>query len=539
LKRHIDVENTCVVLKDLIQAYHHDAKVAYRGNPEAMSIMVLTIMDLWVACDKAACRLYESLKQHDHEIGPKLLWSLLLPLKSQLSRISKVESYLQSRAATINKTFVSPFRGFGHWSSFAVQYFNQSPRHQQLLTEIEEEADRQKADKIQELARLNKSYRELMDRYNSCDCEDVEVTLYDINGQPYKETQHSYNCKKCAYLEQANRIEIYVHEWPVSRDRNKAKATVFELSVPPDFGAWRDVTHFTLQTVLGYKYRAEGTVSSDYTLSRDPGIGHLYQANTERVGILSQTKPNAVTHRNRVSIPTNQASVCLANGLSYQYFDFKAGNLITPLVATDQLHEECVFALPTRSKPLQRFLWRPPNEPNGPEPNEVIASQSECPDGMSLDEFKAFAMLPLGCEIQWQNILSQLAVPSLDFTKVDTTFLLLQVSQQLGPGNNSPSRASHVVLTNEHFSATLLEQLGEAKRRIGENWESFQALAAFICLAARLLASSPFPSIQSDCLGYLASCRSLLFGWITKLREKVQSCTDDAQRDELPPVRPR
>ena len=209
------------------------------------------------------------------------------------------------------------------------------------------------------------------------------------------------------------------------------------------------------------------------------------------------------------------------------------GNVIDRFAATSELHGQCVFVLPTRSKPLQRFLQRSPSEPNGPEPNEVIASISECPDGMSLDEFRSFALLPLGYEIQWQNILSQLAVPSLDFTKVETTFLLLQISQQLGPNNNCLFRASHEVLSNERFSASLLEQLREAMRRVGENWESFQGFATFICLAARLLASTPFWNIQSDCLDYLASCRYLLFGWVTKLRAKVQSCTDDAQRAEF------
>ena len=232
----------------------------YQGNPEAFSIMVLTVLDLWITCDKAACRLYESLKLYDHEIDPSLLWSLLLPLKSQLRRISNVESYLQLRANKINKTYVSPFRDFGHRSSFAVRYFDQSLEHQQLLTKIEEKAQRQKFDKVQELAKLVSSYRELMDRYENCCCENVQVTYHDIDGSPYEETQHSSNCKRCAYLKQAKSMTIYLHEWPISKDPNKAKATVFELIVPPDFGAWRDITLYMLQNVLGYKYKVERPV---------------------------------------------------------------------------------------------------------------------------------------------------------------------------------------------------------------------------------------------------------------------------------------
>ncbi|CZS92555.1 uncharacterized protein RAG0_03169 [Rhynchosporium agropyri] len=501
LDRHINVTNTCVALKALIMKYHCKAQDAYRGNPESVSVMVLTVIDLWIACDKIACRLYPLLIQYDHEMDSRFFWSLLLSLKSHLSRISNAESYLQSRISQANKTL--------------------------------DRAAQQVASKLQELAEINRLHRELMDQYEGCSCEHLQVTRYDINGSPHQETQHSSHCRKCAYLRKANSMVISVHEWPISKNPNTAKATIFELTVPPDFGAWRDITMYTLQAVLGYRYDTERSMGSDYTLPRDPSIRFFYRSNNERVGIRSHTKPNRLTHRKRVSIPAPPASVCLNNGLSYQYFDFKTGSLICTFATTDELHDQCTFVLPARSRPLQRFLQRTPAQPNGPEPNEVIARLCECPEGMSMDEFKAFALLPLGYEIQWHNILSQLAIPSLDFTKVDTTLLLLQTSQQIGPSSNSLSRTSHEVLCHETFAASLLGQLHKAKRRVGENWESFEAVAAFICLAARLLASTPFIETQEECLEYLASCRSLLFGWVTKLRGKVQNCTDDAQRTEF------
>lgn len=182
-------------LKGLIEAYHCTAAVAYQKNPEAMSLMVLTIMDLWVACDKAACRVYDPLKKYDNGVDGSLLCCLLLPLKSELNRIANIESYLQHRSAGINKTFVSPYRGFGHWNSFGVKYFDQSPPHQQLLAKIEAKANQQKLYKIQELAELNQAHQDLMRRHESCSCTNIEVTHYDINQTPYVETEHSPNCQ--------------------------------------------------------------------------------------------------------------------------------------------------------------------------------------------------------------------------------------------------------------------------------------------------------------------------------------------------------
>jgi hypothetical protein len=210
-----------------------------------------------------------------------------------------------------------------------------------------------------------------------------------------------------------------------------------------------------------------------------------------------------------------------------------------PWVIPDTLQQLCVFALPTRSKALQRFLNRTRLKPDGQPPNEVLASQSECPNHLSLHAYNAFATLPLGHEIQWRNILTQLAMPTLDFTQAETTILFLQIIQQAGPSAECPEQAdiidrpSHQILTEEIFGLALLDQLRKAKRRVAENWEASYAIDTFIHLSARLLSLTQSDRVQEFCLDYLDSCRHSLSNQLRDLWSKVQSSTIDTQRIEL------
>ncbi|KAF2664444.1 hypothetical protein BT63DRAFT_89804 [Microthyrium microscopicum] len=531
IEEHKSGNDTCNYIKFLLHQYYKFACPHYAGNPMASSVMILTALELWVACDKSACCTYPLVPEYDPEITSNLFSSLLLPLRSQMKRLSKVESYLKDREAGSRKGLPSIFRDFGHRSSFAVRYFDQSPRHKKLYDKIEKKAIDDRKAKCQELSQCNKVYHDYMNSYQAFTCEYDRVCIDEV-AQLY-ESPHSTNCKRCAFYTSANavaKIGIRVHEWPLSANRDEAKATVFELSVPASFGAWRDSTHFLLTMVLGNGYTTKHGSATSYTPSNDPGLKMFFISMTYRVGLSSQTKPHLATHRAKVVIPATESAVCLANGLQYRYYDIQNHLLILPFATTDKVHRLCSFQLPTRSKQLQKFIERPPAEPNGLPPNEVLANQFDCPRHMSLNEFHAFCTLPLGCNIQWTNILTQLAVPSLNLSKVDTTILLLQVIHQAGPAGQNTLRFSHADLERDSFVTALLEQLIEAKRRVGRNWEFFQVVGVLIHLASRLLSLTR--SKQSNILSFLSSCRSLVSEWVIQLRAKVQASTNNTERAE-------
>lgn len=88
---------TPAMLHNLIVAYRDVADGSYSQNPEAVSVMLLTLLELWVACDKAACAVVPLLANHKPDIPRDVLQGLLLPQKAQLDKLRLVEMYLEGR----------------------------------------------------------------------------------------------------------------------------------------------------------------------------------------------------------------------------------------------------------------------------------------------------------------------------------------------------------------------------------------------------------------------------------------------------------
>jgi Protein of unknown function (DUF3638)/Protein of unknown function (DUF3645) len=527
--------STCGKLSDLIQSYHDVACRFYSSNPEATSIMLLTILELWIACDESTTHICELLRDYDPGIPQDLLQSLALPFKCQMERLLRAEDYLNRRRTRARFRAPCIFRDFGLQTCFSVRYFNQSSEHQNLLEKIESRATQVRHEKRDELRQKKKEYKSLMQLHDQSECEYYEVVIDSYND--FREPRHSGSCKKCGYKSRAASLDIRIHEWPLPSNALEARSTVFELKVPPSYGRWRDTTMFLLLDVLKTEYLSTEMPRASHPLQGYQGLSSFFTpfSSTYHIYLLSQNKPHEVTHRRNKSIAiTTESDVCLENGLRYQYYDSRTGCFVSDFYVTDEIPKLSTYKLPAQSSSLQQFLFRPAAMPSGPSPNTVIASQSECPDHMSLDEYKALSTIPLGYRVQWQNILLQLSAPSVDFKKVETGLVILQSIYQAGPSNNgNVLRAGHEIVDDENFALALLESLHEASQRVKENWESSQALSTFISLAARLLSLTSAGQIKDKCLVYLASVRVVAFGWVNLLRNKAHKATNDGQRTDF------
>ncbi|KAF8853528.1 hypothetical protein BDZ45DRAFT_761738, partial [Acephala macrosclerotiorum] len=74
-----DFPSTCTLLAELIKNYTTIAASSYTENPEDISLMLLTSMDLWVALDKCATHHHSLLINYDPGFPPSLFNPLLLP----------------------------------------------------------------------------------------------------------------------------------------------------------------------------------------------------------------------------------------------------------------------------------------------------------------------------------------------------------------------------------------------------------------------------------------------------------------------------
>jgi hypothetical protein len=536
---HIEEEKTCGELRHLIQTYHGIASATYKDLPGSISIMYLTIMELWVACDRSACQVHPLLRQYAPTIPIELLQSLLLPLKDQMQRLSSVEAYLSSRLSVANKDAPSLFCDFGHTSSFAVKFFDQSSSLQRLKRQIETDATEKRENKRIELSTKQQQHRTYMNNYEKGSCEYKVIT---VRPYGYQKSEHSYYCKRCNWQQLAKKITIQVYEWPLSSNTSIAKATVFELMVPEAFANWRDVTSFLLMNVLECDFQFRKPAKKNYTLGNDQALKRFLSPglyNTQRIVPSSHTKANTTCHRGDQShntIPNlGEDEVCVKNGLQYHYFDKNEGVFTNDILATERMLQNCTYQLPGRSSHLQKYVSRSLSQLDGVPPNQVIASQSMCPSHMSLEEYKAFGSLRLGHRIQYMNILTQLAMPALGFAKAETQCLIRQTLHQAGISSDKGTveRAPHKELTCETFGNALIRQLELSLHRVTENWESWRALASFVQLATRLLTLTASSTIQGKCLSYLDKARKISLKWLHNIKLRIQASTDNKQRSEL------
>ncbi|KAJ0123975.1 hypothetical protein J7T55_012448 [Diaporthe amygdali] len=546
VSRHIDnwvaaneQDNACEELHDLMVQYHRLAGFRYSGNPEATSAMVLTIFELWVACDKAALRKCPWLNKYDPGIPTDALHNLLLPFLDQMKRLFDLEDYIDRRKTRSRKQTDLLFASDSS-ESFASQYFDKSHTHQALLSEIVSDAKRARQAKLEEFKQVKAEYRRLDALYSGMDHEYTTKVIDNWCNPPETEEVHyPQSCQKCCYASQRNQLSIEVHEWPLPNSPYRVKAVVFELDIPSWFGNWRNARLVLLQDVLKGT-RTKVKPSTAYLLSsKDPHLTrrHSQRLAHPRIDLLSQTEPVLKTHYSSKKITTlRESEICVPSGLRYKYYDAQSDEYPGEFMFKDIVPRACTYTLPCRA--LQRFLFRPASAPDGLEPNTVIASQDACPENTTLEEYKELGTLPLGHHIQWANILLQLAMPTLDFKKPETTLLLLQCAYQAGPrwsiSNNLSSspdgrmtlRSSHDFFSSEEKAQSLLQRLTEALQRVKSNWESSQALFIFVAIAARALSLSAFSSVHKACFAFLATSRDIAMGWVISLRDKAYAAVD-------------
>lgn len=377
LMLHLSNEATCGQLRRLIEHYFDTASAAYKEIPVSMSVMYLTLAELWIACDKSACAVYPLLRGYDTEICLTEFQCLVLPLKMHMERLHVVESYVQSRRAAVVISLPSLYRSFGHPSSFAVKYFDQSGALQATLQEIERDAARKREQKRQELKDLKARHANLMDQFMRATC-DSEKYVYNRRFG-YTTTRHPAWCRKCSYQTQANALTIRIYEWPLSSVPAVAKATVFELKIPQAFSDWRDASIYLTSTILGHQYAQARKPAFSYTLNGHQYISQMLSPSywSRRIVPLSNVKPCNVTHwkeKDKIQHLTD-ADVCLDNALQYAYYDRTLGVLTAAaLTCTEDVPKRCMYLMPQRSKSLERFMYRLPQSPDGLLPNEVIVS---------------------------------------------------------------------------------------------------------------------------------------------------------------------
>jgi hypothetical protein len=452
---HINNHGALDVVAWCIQGYYSGAKELYGTNAEDNSIMVLTIMSLWVALDRLAIQQCPLLRQYPPEVPPEFLHPVLLHRSSVINRALHIEEYLcRRRRRAIYLTSI--FSNDVNESCFAVQYFRTSRRLARLHEEISAHAEQEREKKRAELSSLNRQSTALLSRAS-------ELGHKYSNGLVPKHKKKS--CEKCKLEQQAKSLKIQVHEWPLPSSKMDAQRVVFELSPPHAFSVWRDITYKILRDI-GQPLVPDPHDKPQILLDDFSGL-RSWATKGYRVTIGSTTKSFAdQTHYKNVQIPTQESSVLVNNGLSFKVHDRVRESWVIDSLSMSNVVELCTPSTPPSSPYSQLHLYVSGTEHTA---NDVIAAQADCPKDISLHEYIAFSGLRSGPRLQWLNIARELASPSLSFRREEVHTLITQAAWQLGPLINTV-REYHVDLGIPSFGNALLRELESLLEKIKVNW---------------------------------------------------------------------
>ncbi|KAK0456871.1 hypothetical protein EV421DRAFT_1755305 [Armillaria borealis] len=515
---------TSSILSICIDRYAKAAQDAYRSNPEDESIMLLTLLDLWVALDKVAIVQCPLLAEYSHGIPMDLLGPVLLRHSQSIGRLLKIYEYFRQRQLKITHN-ESLFDASITPDSFAVQYFNASATLQNLKLRIEANADAARARKLEELAMKTEQYNDLRRQ-----ADELEHTYFIPPWAPTRK-RHDRNCQKCSFEKQAKSIVIKVHEHPLPALMSMSKMVVFELACPDVIHDWRETTYTLLHDIFSPSSNQCGYTGSPAKLGSYSPLQPYISGKTGRMTLASTTKSFLSTHYRSLTFPTDEDQVCLPCGLTYKLYDSSQDTWISNPSSGYTIRDRCTLQLsPDGLYDMLQYAVRDTTHT----PNHVIAHQFECPIGLTLHEYEAFAGLRAGERLQWLNISRELRARILTFNRESVHTLLMQSAWQIGVVTEG-TLEWHADLCSPSFQEVLLEELLSLLLSVEGNWLESVTVRTIVLLTSRLLAavgSSDEPTVGSA-YSLLRRARSIAFEWVQKLVAKLQRAVDDEVIQDL------
>ena len=509
----MDNDEACVKLEILANKYSSSALQTYGKNPEFLSVMLLTLIELWIALDKIAIREIPMLGEYSPEIPTSLLEDLLLSKAANLHRVRIAHQYLSRRH--LQSDHLSVFSSSAAANTFAVRYFQGSPCLQRLKSRIEDAAQREVREKISELNEANARHSELQ--------REAAVIEHSYHTDWYGIQRHDKHCRKCSLEKEQQRMKIDVHEWPLPAHKHWAEIVVFELDCPVSFNAWRTATLHLLVDLCSPSLEPKHPY---ITLSKYRALStYLVPHPRSRITLASDTKPFVVSHYRTRSIPTTKDSVCVQNGLTFYGYDSRAHVTVSDTLDCFSISKYCTYQLESGPyQNLQKYL-----NTTSHTSNDVMANQADCDQDLSLHEFVAFGHVRCGSSLQWLNILQELRGRSLTFRRPEVHLLIAQAVSQIGPFSNA-EWIWHQEIQRPSFCFAVLEELESLLQDIEANWLEVSTMDTISFLLRRLLASNTSQDVSLKVLDLLDTVRNKALKWVDELSAKLARTPDD---DEL------
>ena len=518
------IDDACERLELLASSYSSAAMKSYKGNPEDLSRMLLTVVELWIALDKLVLSQISILRDYSPEVPDSLLHRLLLRDPLHLQRLPLAVEYVRQRVYHAKDGY-SIFSDAVDQRNFAVRYFDLSPDLQFLRDRILNAAHVQKEAKRQELAEANcKRHARLS--------EEASRTIHTYSTNQYGQEVHdsSSRCPRCRLDDKIKQMRITVHEWPLPRDPQQVARVVFELNPPVSFDMWRSAIFHLLLDLCSPKVQP---ADRHLILRGYSGLqGYYMNHSRSRITLASDTKPFTTCHYNEAILPNEESEVCVNNGLTFYAFDDNASIPTSAAFWACDISSRCTYQLPTGPyRNMQLYLKDTTHTSN-----EVLCSQANCDKDLSIHEFIAYGHLRSGPSLQWLNMLREIRAGTLRFRHDEVHLLFAQASCQVGPVSGASSLEWHEELRYASFRHSLLKELEVLVTAVSGNWLEVMTMATVAFLVTRMLAMNVEDhdgSTDVQALELLSKVREKTFHWVSELSEKIEKATSETEREDL------
>ncbi|KAL5336549.1 hypothetical protein BJX70DRAFT_400495 [Aspergillus crustosus] len=520
-------EKECMDRAAAITDYIKTVDDAYDGDPEQMSIFILSIFQMWVVMDKCATTAYPLLKDYHPWFTSEILDVLLLMWWRKLKDLKAIQTHLHSRCTQARRgkmtIFADPDSG-----CFAEEYFHspEGAKLRLLQSKIVDSSKASKNWKACELERTNDTFDDLTEKLkvNSCTMLRNEDGSHDIRG-----------CKYCYYVRCRRRLEIDIHEDFLPMERENAiqqKAIIFELQIPKALAAYREAT-WTLINTLCPVADCSAQARPEMLLVDYPPLNKYNDADSDMCfSLASHTKSFLGTHYKWKRFPAATSDILLPHGLRYSYYDSQRKLWFSDYENELSLARHFKLRLPKEYPFFDLYssaMFAPDGK--GPSSYEVVASISECPSELTMHEYTAHQGLMGGTNRRWLSILAELGSSNINFSLIDTMLLFNHLVLQAGPmSKDDHMRAVHSIFRDLGFCTRLLQQISRHVEAIATNWRETIYMETLLTLAIRLF-SSGHSNSQASSKRLILRIREITLSWIRILRNETRHAEDVIKSD--------
>ncbi|KAK8175389.1 hypothetical protein IWX90DRAFT_469628 [Phyllosticta citrichinensis] len=518
----LDNEDACAVISKKIESYLDTVGSAYDGMAEDKSFMILTIMDLWTMMDRHAVKATPLLSRYHPGFSSSMLSVLHLPRYADMCRLQRIEKYIdeRSRNADLQKRTIFEDPSVGCFAERYYDEYDDSGELRDLHECIEEHAQTMRELKAEDLAIANKEFERI-------ECEIAQSSCIYIQ-EGFGSVHDDRGCTRCFLSRKKNRMCIQIYENPLPSDLTTSKAVVFELLCPAAFAIYRSTTWSIQNHLLYPSANRNGSVEPRVLLQNYIPLHQCVEYSLGPVSLASTTKSFLDTHfRSTKRLPADVSDVCQPSGLKLGYYDSSSKTWPGRRSGERSFAHHFRWAIPPSSA-LACLNFSPTFavDSNGPSSHEILASQTKCPTGVSALEFMAYQSLFSGKHRRWLSILVELGSSNLNFSKAETTAIIVQLAVQAGPAKGAdPLRLVHCIFRDEAFCSRLLSEIQGRLDVISANWRETNLMDLLITLLLRI-ATLASRSTALGAFDLLNTTQRVICHWIGQLREQIHQAKD-------------